>query len=263
MEVVSVDENNNKILGFEPVLRNSKIQFKGKNNVLICEENVKLSGSNIKFHGDNSIVYLAPPKYFYYLNISLFHNCVMFFDEHVSMNGVLNLSLSEEKNIIIGQDCLFSFGIWMRLANPHLIYDANDMQRTSLTESIIIGDHVWVGQDSLIMKGARIGSGSIIAAKSVVPNKKIPSNNIWGGNPVRKIKSDIFFDKLTSNLFTKESAKKHQTFESEKWIYKNEGGVIDIKELDERLSSAADLDEKIELLVGLRNYKSHNRFYME
>ena len=92
--------------------------------------------------------------------------------------------------------------------------------------------------------------------------KKIPSNTLWGGNPIRKIKEDIFFDKLTSNLFTEKSAKRYQTFEGDDWIFKNEGEVLDFKEIDEKLSSATDLDEKIEVLKSIRNNKSHNRFYI-
>ena len=263
MELVSIDENHNCILGYQPLLKESHIIFKGKNNILICEENVKLSKSTIKFFGDNSIVYLAPAKHEYYLKLDIFHNCVFFFDEGFSTNGILRISLSEEKNILIGKDCLFSFGVWMRLANPHLLYSAKDMQRISLTESLFIGDHVWIGQDSLILKGSEIGSGSVIAARSIVSNKKVPSNTLWGGNPIRKISDDIFFDNYSSNVFTKETAKEHQTFDSDKWIYKNEGEVLSFKEIDERLSSTWDLDEKIELLLSIRNNKSHNRFYVE
>lgn len=263
MQEVCVDENNNRILGVKPDLINTVIQFEGKNNILVCEEEMKIVDSRIKFYGDNSIVYLAPPKSRYFLNISLFHNCVLFIDDHISLNGNLNFSLSEEKNVIIGRDCLFAFGIWIRLANPHLIYSAKDKQRISLTESIFIGDHVWVGQASLILKGTQIGSGSIIAGKSVVPNKKILSNSLWGGNPVRKIKDDVFFNKQTSNPFTKKTAKKFQTHEGDEWIYKNEGEVLSFNEIDERLSSTWDLDDKLELLISIRNNKSHNRFYME
>lgn len=52
---------------------------------------------------------------------------------------------------------------------------------------IIIGNDVWIGYDSLIMPGVKIGDGAIIAARSVVV-KDIPPYTIAGGNPAVPIK---------------------------------------------------------------------------
>ncbi len=56
------------------------------------------------------------------------------------------------------------------------------------TAPITIGDYVFIGGGSIILKGVSIGKNSIIAAGSVV-TKSIPDNEIWGGNPAKKIKS--------------------------------------------------------------------------
>ena len=52
----------------------------------------------------------------------------------------------------------------------------------------IIGNDVWVGHNVTILAGVTIGNGSIIAAGSVV-NKDIPSCEIWGGVPAKKIRN--------------------------------------------------------------------------
>ena len=51
----------------------------------------------------------------------------------------------------------------------------------------IIGNDVWLGYESVIMPGVKIGDGVIIAAKSVVVSD-IPDYAIAGGNPARIIK---------------------------------------------------------------------------
>jgi acetyltransferase-like isoleucine patch superfamily enzyme len=52
---------------------------------------------------------------------------------------------------------------------------------------IRIGRDVIVGVNSVILKGVEIGDGAVVAAGSVV-TKSIPTNEIWGGNPARKIR---------------------------------------------------------------------------
>jgi virginiamycin A acetyltransferase len=51
----------------------------------------------------------------------------------------------------------------------------------------VIGNDVWIGFDSVIMPGVRIGDGAIIAARSVV-TQDVPAYSIVGGNPAKFIR---------------------------------------------------------------------------
>jgi acetyltransferase-like isoleucine patch superfamily enzyme len=58
----------------------------------------------------------------------------------------------------------------------------------AVCSSLEIGDHVQIGVRALILpKCNRIGHGAVIGAGSVV-TKDIPDNEIWAGNPARKIR---------------------------------------------------------------------------
>jgi virginiamycin A acetyltransferase len=52
---------------------------------------------------------------------------------------------------------------------------------------IVIGNDVWLGYESLIMPGVKIGNGAVIASKSVV-TKDVPDYAIVGGNPAKIIR---------------------------------------------------------------------------
>jgi virginiamycin A acetyltransferase len=62
----------------------------------------------------------------------------------------------------------------------------------------VIGNDVWIGYQSLIMPGVKIGDGAIIAARSVV-TKDIPPYTIFGGNPARLLKQR-FSDAIIKDL---------------------------------------------------------------
>ncbi len=51
----------------------------------------------------------------------------------------------------------------------------------------VVGNDVWLGYQSLIMPGVRIGDGAIVAAGSVV-TRAVASYTVVGGNPARVIR---------------------------------------------------------------------------
>lgn len=62
----------------------------------------------------------------------------------------------------------------------------------------VVGNDVWIGYDSIILPGVKVGDGAIIAAKSVV-TKDVPPYTIVGGNPstqIRKRFSEEIIDVL-------------------------------------------------------------------
>lgn len=64
--------------------------------------------------------------------------------------------------------------------------ETNDKLNT-INKRVSIGNDVFIGAHSCILKGVTIGDNSIIGACSVV-TKNIPVNQIWAGNPAKFIK---------------------------------------------------------------------------
>ena len=53
---------------------------------------------------------------------------------------------------------------------------------------VTIGNNVFLGINTIILKGVKIGNNVIVGAGSVV-TKDIPSNEVWAGNPAKRIMS--------------------------------------------------------------------------
>ena len=54
-------------------------------------------------------------------------------------------------------------------------------------QEVILGDNVWIGAGSIILKGVKIGDNTIVGAGSVVV-KDLPANVIAVGNPAKIIR---------------------------------------------------------------------------
>ncbi|SMQ84297.1 transferase hexapeptide (six repeat-containing protein) [Bacillus sp. OV166] len=259
------DLKENNIIG-NPKLTNSKIIFRGKGNVLYCDnDDVHLVNSTIQFSGNESIIFLCKNRHNYLFNATVYNNCVLFFGKDNYFNSRLNIIISEQKNIIVGEDCLISFDCWFRTADPHLIYDSNTKKRINPSRSIYIGDHVWIGQHAFILKGTQIGSGSIIGGMSVVSGKKIGSNCSYAGNPARKISESIFYSSDSVHSYREEETRSHEVFESDEYIYSyNQTELFPFSSIEKSLTELKLVSEKLDFIkLNLQMNRNKNRFFIE
>lgn len=88
--------------------------------------------------------------------------------------------------IIIGDDVLFAPDVMVTAAN-YRFNDGSPVTRQAMDEAdVVIGRDVWLGAKVVVLPGARIGDGAIIAAGAVVRGE-IPAMAIAGGVPARVI----------------------------------------------------------------------------
>lgn len=95
--------------------------------------------------------------------------------------------------IIIGDDCLFSWDTLIMDTDFHII---KDMGGRTLNEpkTIVIGNKVWIGNRCTILKGAIILDNTVVGSNSLVSKKLDQENAVYVGNPVRRVKENIQWD---------------------------------------------------------------------
>lgn len=257
-------KGDNKIIG-TPTLINSDIKFQGNNNILYCEQGITIKNSYINFKGDNAVVYLSSNRHTYYFQITIYNDSVLYFGENNYMNKQLHIILSEQKNVIIGNECLFAIGAWIRTSDPHIIYDSDSRYRINPSKSVFVGDHVWCGQEILLLKGSIVGSGCIIGGRSVVSGKKLLSNTIYAGNPVRKIRSNIFHSKKSVSTFTEKETDRYNKFIDCRYVYSNSRFSYNLfEEIDCQLSRQDNSEDRLEYIKKspLKSMEEGGRFYV-
>lgn len=107
--------------------------------------------------------------------------------------------LSSAESIEVGADTLIAHGVQMfdndshpvdameRVADYHAVLAGSSRRGVIAAAPIHIGARVWIGFGSIVLKGVRIGDGSVVAAGSVV-TRDVPPGIVVAGNPAMPIK---------------------------------------------------------------------------
>ncbi len=90
----------------------------------------------------------------------------------------------DQGGIIIGDGALIGHNVVLATLNHEFDPGA---RATMHPQPIVIGKNVWIGSNSTIVPGVRIGDGAIIAAGSVV-TRNVSENTVVGGVPAKFIK---------------------------------------------------------------------------
>lgn len=254
---------DNSFVGEPPVfLPGAEIVFNGTGNVMYCESGVRLRG-RVVFNGSNGLVALRESRHPYDIAVTVNNNCTFCSGRDNYFNGRLNVVVSEETMVFLGDDCLLSFGIWMRTADPHLVYDAKTKRRINPSRDIVVGDHVWIGQSAMVLKGSVIGSGAILGAMAVCAGKRVGSNESWAGNPARLVREGVFWDGSCVHTWTAEKTRAHQVLETGKHVFAADDETATISDALSRFRSIADAQERCRFFrENLCAGEKSNRFYV-
>lgn len=93
------------------------------------------------------------------------------------------------KSIKIGKDFLCAWGVFISDSDWHSIGSQSHQS------DVIIGNHVWIANNSSILKGSIISDNSIIASQSKVINKLYPPDSMLAGSPAKIVKSNISWNR--------------------------------------------------------------------
>lgn len=160
------------------------IEIRGGISIKIHKSSVLSIGDNCIFNSNSKFNLVGINKK---VTIAVSKNSELVIGRNCGFSGT---SIYAASKIVIGDYCNFGGNVFIWDTDFHpLDYAERRVHNAEKIKSspVIIGDDVFVGANSIILKGVKIGTRSIIGAGSVV-TKDIPADEIWAGNPARYIR---------------------------------------------------------------------------
>lgn len=176
----------------DALIKSTRIQQFGCENKIILAKAASLNKCHFYIKGNHNVIYIGEGTQITGVTFWLEdNNNLIHIGKKCTFENNTQLAACEGTQIIIGDDCMFSNSISVRTTDSHSILN-NDGIRLNKALDVSIGNHVWVGYQTLILKGAKIADNSVVGARSVVSSVSPHVENcIIAGHPSRIIRRDI------------------------------------------------------------------------
>lgn len=173
-----------KILLDEPVFR-YRCKSVGKN--LLLSFKVPLTTPNLHMYfGDNCSI----NGYSTFGAAAINDNPILVVGNNTTLAYEVTISVGER--VEIGDNCLIADRVFIADNHGHPVDPERRRQMTKVfpeeIKPVKIGNNVWIGYQSVILRGVTIGDNSIVGANSVV-TKDVPPNTVVAGNPAAIVRT--------------------------------------------------------------------------
>ncbi len=174
---------------------NSRIQIIGSGNKVIIEKDALLLNSLVRISGDNNVVALKTNAFVSGAELWVENDgCELSIGERTFVGHHSHLACTENGSVLtVGCDGMISSYVQVRTGDSHSIVDM-DGNRVNPAQSVVIGNHCWLGEGCKVLKGVTLEGNDIVSTGAIV-TKSFGKNVLIGGVPARVLKDNVRWDK--------------------------------------------------------------------
>ena len=129
------------LAGKHVILEDCKFNFKGNNHKMIFADNIRISGVSFNFEKDNATIQIG---------------------EGTWIGSGSSLTAMAGTTLKIGAKSILAPLCRVRTSDSHYIF--KDGIEINKPKDICIGNHCWLGEQVIVLKGAQIPDGCIVGA---------------------------------------------------------------------------------------------------
>lgn len=169
----------------------NKIEIIGNGNRIQFAQYSKIGNLNIYIFGDNNTIEIGEHCQIKKISLWIEDNyCVIKIGDFCTVESAHFAATENNSTIKLGNDCMLSYDVEIRTGDSHSIIDTQTNSRINIAKSVYIGNHVWIGAKSTILKGVDINDNVVIGTGAIVTSN-CPKNSLLAGVPAKIIKQDI------------------------------------------------------------------------
>jgi acetyltransferase-like isoleucine patch superfamily enzyme len=175
-----------RLVTSEAVLRRVRFDVRGNGHRIEIAPQAQLSNVTITMEGENHVLTIGS-------HVRIRRGSFAFED---SGGTVLigdrttiydaSFGVTEGGTITVGTDCLFASDVDLRNGDSHSIVERSTGRRLNPAADIEVGNHVWLGERVMVLKGTRIGDHTVVGAGAIV-TKDLPSGCVAAGTPAQPV----------------------------------------------------------------------------
>ena len=106
---------------------------------------------------------------------------------NVGVESCLVAVFTSNSSVAIGRDCMIGHDVTVFHGDAHPVYDRATGEIVNRVGQLTVGDHVWLGSRSTVLKNSAIADGCIVGWGSVVAGRFTEPNVALAGNPARPV----------------------------------------------------------------------------
>lgn len=198
--VVLIKKDGRKV--YNPIIKKLKIKFNGLNNHVEIQEPMRIREHlEVYISGNNNFLNIGKECRIYNARILLGQDTAIKIGDNVSIGKFSTITALRSKNchIKIGNNCMISYNVTVRTSDSHIIYDIETKEMINPSQSVVLGNHVWLAAGSTCLKGTHIADNSVVGLGSIVNKNFYEPNCILAGVPAKIVRRGINWNRKSTD----------------------------------------------------------------
>ena len=171
-------------------LKNVRFHIEGDRNSIVIGGGSFIENVTVTMRGSGHRLVIGRDAWLYDDRIFFEdQDCWINIGSRVKIVGTKMSAAEPGSKVLFGDDSMCSDGSDIRNTDSHSLINLETGKRFNPGQDVVIGDHVWLGEGVVVLKGVHIGDGTMVAIRSVV-TRSIPTNCLVAGNPAKIIRQN-------------------------------------------------------------------------
>lgn len=196
-KIVVRENGTEQLLSAQQGIAGLEIRIEGNDNLVQVDLPALFIESRIIVKGDHNRVVIGASKHTFREALIVVYDGGSFeLGRDAYLNGDFKAFVMGKSGlkVKIGEEFAAAAGCLIRCGDGHTVYDAESGKAINEPEDIILGNHIWVGTRSMILKGSVLADNTVVGAMSLVNKKFVNGGCLIAGLPAREIRRGINWD---------------------------------------------------------------------